>query len=114
MPQTHQPSYFPRRRRRMLHEAPTSVLFSVASAYFPSPRPHIRVIAGDGLSDLPVCQLSCLHRLAASLPSLFYFFCIRFLCFQSFAASFPKTPGWGGIDIPANQGDLRRATAFFE
>jgi hypothetical protein len=27
------------------------------------------------------------------LPSLCPLFCIRFLCFQSFAASFPKTPG---------------------
>ncbi len=42
-----------------------------------------------------VCQLFCLQKLAASLSSLCAFFCPRFLCFQSFAASFPKTPGWG-------------------
>jgi len=40
-------------------------------------------------------QLVCLHRLGASLSSLCALFCIRFLCFQSFAASFPKTPGVG-------------------
>jgi hypothetical protein len=43
-------------------------------------------------------QLFCLHRLAASLPSLFTLFCPRFLCFQSVAASFTKTPGGGGLD----------------
>ncbi len=37
----------------------------------------------------------CLHRLAASLSSLCTLFCTRFLCFQSFGASFHKTPGVG-------------------
>src|ERR1700687_3250422 len=43
----------------------------------------------------PTGQLFCLQKLGASLASLCTFFCIRFLCFQSLAASFPKTPGWG-------------------
>src|SRR5260370_28034862 len=59
----------------------------------PSPRACIRVIPDVRLSHLPACQLSCLHRLAASFPSLCTLFCIRFLCFQSLSASFPKTPG---------------------
>src|SRR5258708_3026865 len=44
------------------------------------------------LSNPQACQLFYLHRLGASLSSLCTFFCIGFLCFQSFAASFPKTP----------------------
>jgi hypothetical protein len=40
-------------------------------------------------------QPVCLHRPGASLSSLCALFCTRFLCFQSFAASFPETPGVG-------------------
>jgi hypothetical protein len=50
----------------------------------------------------PTCQLFCLQKLGASLSSLCTFFCIRFLCFQSFAASLPKTSRVGGID-PSSQ-----------
>jgi len=56
---------------------------------------HLFIPPDDRLSDLPAYQLICLHRLGASLSSLCALFCIRFLCFQSFAASFPKTPGVG-------------------
>ena len=52
---------------------------------------------------LPLCQLFCLQKLGASLSSLCAFFCTRFLCFQSFAASFPKTPGVGGIDASSQR-----------
>jgi hypothetical protein len=52
------------------------------------------------------------HRLSASLDyslptTLCALFCTRFLCFQSLAASFPKTPGWGGIPTHTNPPDSR-------
>src|SRR3984893_1526096 len=37
----------------------------------------------------------CFHHLAASLFTLCVVFRTRILCFQSFAASFTKSPGWG-------------------
>ena len=40
-------------------------------------------------------QVTSFHSLAASLSSLCALFCTRSLSFQWFAASFPKTPGWG-------------------
>ena len=52
-------------------------------------------IPDDNLSSLQTRQLFCLHRLAASFPSLCALFCTGFLCFQSFAASFSKAPGVG-------------------
>ena len=52
-------------------------------------------VPGVRPSNLQTCQLSCLHRLGASLPSLCALFGARFLCFQSLAASFPKIPGVG-------------------
>jgi hypothetical protein len=45
-------------------------------------------------------QLFCLHRPGASLSSLYALFYPRFLCFQSLAASFCKTPGVGGYPDP--------------
>jgi hypothetical protein len=57
---------------------------------------YLEVAPDDKLSRLQARQLFCLHRPGASLPSLFALFYARFLCFQSVAASFPKTPGWGG------------------
>jgi len=65
-------------------------------------------IPDDNLSSLQTRQLFCLHRLAASLPSLCALFCIRFLCFQSFAASFCKTPGVG---VPPQIPPLESATS---
>jgi hypothetical protein len=56
---------------------------------------YLETVPNDRLSGSQTYQLFCLHRLAASLPSLSTLFCTRSLCFQSFAASFPKTPGWG-------------------
>jgi hypothetical protein len=47
-------------------------------------------------SDLQTCQLFCLQRLSASLPS----FANLALCFQWFAASFCKTPGVGVCPQP--------------
>jgi len=41
-------------------------------------------------------QIPFFQAFAASLSSLCTLFGIRFLCFQWFAASFLKTPGWGG------------------
>ena len=56
---------------------------------------YLQTVPNDRLSGSQTYQLFCLHRLAASLPSLSTLSCTRSLCFQSFAASFPKTPGWG-------------------
>ena len=56
---------------------------------------YLESVPEDCPSGLQTCQLFCLHRLGASLSSLCAFFCARFLCFQSFAASFCKTPGVG-------------------
>src|SRR5229473_729411 len=41
-------------------------------------------------------QIPCSQQLAASCTSLCALFRTPFLCFQSFAASFSKTPGVGG------------------
>src|SRR5882762_1194678 len=41
-------------------------------------------------------QVTSFHLLAASLSSLCALFCSRSLFFQELAASFAKTPGWGG------------------
>jgi len=41
-------------------------------------------------------QIPCSQQLAASYTSLCALFRAPILCFQSFAASFPKTPGVGG------------------
>ncbi len=57
---------------------------------------------------LPAWQIHCFQAFAASLPSLCALFCTPSLCCQSFAASFPKTPGGG---VPAFQppaSDLQR------
>jgi hypothetical protein len=56
---------------------------------------YLETVPSDRPSGSQTHKLFCLHRLAASLPSLSTLFCTRSLCFQSFAASFPKTPGWG-------------------
>jgi hypothetical protein len=54
--------------------------------------------------SVPQWQIHFFHSLGASLPSLCDLFCTRFSCFQSFAASFPKTPGVGvplrGAEFP--------------
>ncbi len=60
---------------------------------------YLESVPDDTLSHPQRRQLFCLHRLGASFSSLWALFCPRFLCFQSFAASFPKTPGWGYPDI---------------
>jgi len=106
------------RLRTLLHNgASLSLLFSMASALFLSPRgcalcalcapvSAISVLRFFPLSCAQACQLTCLHRLAASFPALCTFFCIRFLCFQSVAASFPKTPGWGYLSfLPTSAGN---------
>jgi len=45
--------------------------------------------------SVPLWQIHSFHSLGASLSSLCALFRPRFLCFQSFAASFPKIPGVG-------------------
>ena len=50
------------------------------------------------VSSLPPWQIPCSQQLAASLSSLCALFHTRSLCFQSFAASFDKTPGWGCLE----------------
>jgi len=45
--------------------------------------------------SVPLWQIHSFHRLGASLSSLCALFRTCFLCFQSFAASFPKIPGVG-------------------
>src|SRR5229473_365220 len=47
--------------------------------------------------SVPLWQIHLFQELAASLSSLCTLFRTRFLCFQSLAASFSKTPGWGGV-----------------
>ncbi len=47
--------------------------------------------------SVPLWQIHLFQELAASLSSLCTLFRTRFLCFQSFAASFPKTPGVGTL-----------------
>ncbi len=90
---------------------PSSPLSAPRNARIPSVLSSLRIlpvvtgvyhqsIPDDRPSGLQTCQPFCLHRLGASLPSLSAFFCTRFLCFQSFAASFPKTPGVG---VPARE-----------
>src|SRR5216683_1273346 len=85
---------------------PSSPLSAPRNARIPSVLSSLRIlpvvtgvyhqsIPDDKPSGLQTCQPFCLHRLGASLPSLSAFFCTRFLCFQSFAASFTKTPGVG-------------------
>jgi hypothetical protein len=62
---------------------------------------HLRTLLRNGAPLSPLLPIACalfpsphsFHSLAASLPSLSTLFCIRSLCFQSFAASFPKAPG---------------------
>jgi len=44
---------------------------------------------------VPLWQIHLFQKLAASLSSLCALFRTRFLCLQSFAASFPKHPGGG-------------------
>ena len=44
---------------------------------------------------VPLWQIHCFQVFAASFSSLCALFCPPSLGFQSFAASFPKTPGWG-------------------
>jgi hypothetical protein len=81
----------------------------VLSSFRILPRRHGGVqfmIPDVRLSDLSACQVFCLHRVAASLSSLGTLFCIRFLCFQSFGASFHKTPGVGGTPTLLRQASL--------
>jgi hypothetical protein len=56
---------------------------------------YLQTVSHDRFLRVQTPQLFFLHRLAASFLSLFTVFCSRFLCFQSFAASFPETPGVG-------------------
>jgi hypothetical protein len=53
----------------------------------------------DLAASVPRWQIPCSQRLAASLSSLRALFRAPFLCFQYFAASFAKTPGWEGCRI---------------
>jgi hypothetical protein len=70
---------------------------SIATGVYPQRPPHSvpSVLRFSQSSGSQVSQLLCLHRLGASLSSLCPLFCIRFLCFQSFAATNPNTPGCG-------------------
>ena len=83
-------------------------LFCATARRYPSCSqwlPHSFYRHGGVLSELrfpqfsgaQTCQLLCLHRFGASLSSLCALSRTRFLCFQWLAASFPKTPGVGGI-----------------
>jgi len=56
---------------------------------------YLQTVSHDRFLRVQTPQLLFLHRLAASFLSLFTVFCSRFLCFQSFAASFPETPEVG-------------------
>jgi hypothetical protein len=47
-------------------------------------------------ASVPRWQIPCSQQFAASFTSLCALFRTPFLCFQSFAASFAKKPGWGG------------------
>src|SRR5258708_18422838 len=47
--------------------------------------------------SVPLWQIHLFQELAASLASLCTLFRTRFLCFQSLAASFSKTPGVGTL-----------------
>src|SRR6266478_1381431 len=51
-------------------------------------------------------QIPCSQQLAASCTYLCAFFRAPFLCFQSFAASFSKTPGLGGTCPSAEPSDV--------
>jgi len=75
-------------RRAAIPFAPKSLrTLSIATGVY------LESVPDDTLSRPQRRQLFCLHQLAASLRSLFTLFSVRFLCFQSFAASFPKIPG---------------------
>jgi hypothetical protein len=62
--------------------------------------------------SVPLWQIHSFHRLGASLSSLCALFRTCFLCFQSFAASFQKTPGVGVPKISSSlcSTALRRAS----
>src|SRR6266852_497742 len=96
-PTTYCPLFFVS-SRRLHHVVSISLPFSAASAYFASPRGcsvhHSRC---SHVRTLQHTKLFYLQELAASLSSLCALFCARSLCFQSFAASFCKTPGVGGL-----------------
>ena len=84
-----------RLRTLLRNGASLSLVFPTACALFPSRRGCTPKAFPTGRpSGLQTPQLFSLHRIAAYLPSLFPLLCPRFLCFQSLAASFPKTPGW--------------------
>jgi len=85
----HEPSNLP---RHLHHVAPISLLFSAASAYFPSPRGC--TLHHSRGSDAQTCERanSFVYRGLVPLCSLLRALA---LCFQWFAASFCKTPGVG-------------------
>src|SRR5216684_6637571 len=86
--------------RHMRHVTPPSAVPSVDCACFPSPQ-------GCTTTPLPPAEVRrafasllrqtlTFQNLAASFASLCVLLSTLVLCFQSFAASFPKTPGVGG------------------
>src|SRR6266436_4683751 len=93
------PSSFMQLRILLRNGAALSLLFSMASALFLSPRGCTPPTFPSGprrLSALvPRWQIPCSQKLAASSSSLCALFRTPFLCFQELAASFAKTPGWG-------------------
>ncbi len=85
--------------RHMRHVTPPSAVPSVDCACFPSPRgctttPLPPAEVRRAFASLPRQALT-FQDLAASFASLCALLSTLVLCFQSFAASFPKTPGWG-------------------
>jgi hypothetical protein len=76
-------------------------------------RPGLRPLrrACPDLVGMATLFLSAAWRLWVSLAALS---ATRFVCFQSFAASFQKTPGWGHLcDILASSASLRCHFVFW-
>jgi len=84
---------------------PPTSLFSQSSA-LPGAQPLRGLCAPISVPSVLrfFLQLLCCQQVAASCPSLCPLFRTRVLCFQSFPASFSKTPGVGGIPVQPNCG----------
>ena len=91
---------FPRRRsaiRRAFNNLHTLLIATRGGTLWHSYSRLLRLCA-----SVSPWQIPCSQQLAASCISLCALFRAPFLCFQSFAASFAKTPGVGGT-CPSSQ-----------
>src|SRR6266436_1426841 len=86
------PSSFMRLRTLLRNGTPLSLLFSMASALFLSPRGC--TLHHSRRSDVWTCKHANSFTFKR-LPPLCCLLRAPVLCFQSLGASFPKTPGWG-------------------